>query len=236
MYWISDQEAVRKLTSEARDIEHKIKSAVMDLEEGSKKKNPYEGRQIYENIPIKDLMGLEDKNCIVIYDKTDLNDELDQIIENYNYIPLGIKHKGGFKICRINFKPNKKTNIMLEIDPNRETRKLTYKDIKQMCEKFEIVFENQSFGTFVMQLRNKFFNKNCLRHAFTKEERQRIHQDAFEQCNDCKEKVSIKQMHIDHIVPIARGGHATERQNLQCLCRSATFRRQSRNSRKAMLR
>ena len=225
MYWISDQEAVRKLTSEARDIEHKIKSAVMDLSEDKPNKNPYEGRQIYENIPIKDLMSLEDKNCIVIYDKIDLNDELDQIIEHYNYIPLGIKHKGGFKICRINFKPNKKTNIMLEIDPNRETRKLTYKDIKQMCKKFEIGFENQSFGTFVMQLRNKFFNKNCLRHAFTKEERQRIHQDAFEQCNECKEKITIKAMHIDHIVPIARGGHATDRENLQCLCRKCHFQK-----------
>jgi hypothetical protein len=54
-----------------------------------------------------------------------LNEELDQIIEHYDYIPSTKNNR--FQTTRIYFKLEGK-DITLEIDPN-DTRNITYKDI-----------------------------------------------------------------------------------------------------------
>ena len=117
MYHISDKQAALEHTRKARDIETKIISQMLNFDEEDDKANRFEGKTILENIPIKNL--LEYDNCIVIYSRTDgnkndLNDELDEIIEHYNYIPT-IKNKK-FQVVRIKFKLHDK-DITLEIDP-----------------------------------------------------------------------------------------------------------------------
>jgi len=72
-------------------------------------------------------------------------------------------------------------NITLVIDPN-DTKIMTYKDIQKLCEKTNIEFSNQSFGSIVSQLKEKFFNAESIRHKFTKEERKQI----FEKNSSCK--------------------------------------------------
>ena len=72
-------------------------------------------------------------------------------------------------------------NITLVIDPN-DTKIMTYKDIRKLCEKTNIEFSNQSFGSIVSQLKEKFFNAESIRHKFTKEERKQI----FEKNSSCK--------------------------------------------------
>ena len=148
-----------------------------------------------------------------------MNDELDKIIEHYNYIPTIKNNK--IQVVRINFKLDKK-DITLEIDPN-DTRSMSYRDVKKHCEKHEIEFQNQPLGTLIQQLKDKIINKKTKRHAFTKEERERFHKDSFEKCNLCEKAITKKEMHIDHIVPLARGGHATDRSNLQCICKKCHF-------------
>ena len=175
-----------------------------------------------ENIPIPDLTKHD--NCIIIYNrsnsnKNDLNDELDQIIKHYDYIPTTRNNR--FQTTRIYFKLEGK-DITLEIDPN-DTRNITYKDINKLCLKHGIEFQNQPFGTFIQQLKDKILNLKSKRHALTKEERERFHKDSFEKCNMCETTITRKEMHIDHIIPLARGGHATDRNNLQCLCRKCHF-------------
>ncbi len=48
---------------------------------------------------------------------------------------------------------------------------MTWKVIKQLCEKMQINFQTQSFGAFVGQTKEKFMNKQTQRHMFTKTER-----------------------------------------------------------------
>ena len=225
MYHISNKQAALEHTRKARDIETKITSQTLNLdEERDDKTNRFEGKAILENIPIPELIN-HDK-CIIIYhnrgrqtNKNDLNQELDQIIEHYNYIPTIKNNK--FQVIRINFKLEGK-DITLEIDPN-DTRNITYKDISKLCSKHGIEFQNQPFGTFIQQLKDKVLNAKSKRHAFSKEERVQFHKDCFEKCNMCEKTITRKEMHIDHIIPLARGGLATDKSNLQCLCKKCHF-------------
>ena len=100
---------------------------------------------------------------------------------------------------------------------------MSYRDVKKLCEKHEVEFQNQPFGTLIQQLKDRIINKKTKRHVFTKEERERFHKDSFEKCNICEKAITKKEMHIDHIVPLARGGHATDRSNLQCICKKCHF-------------
>ena len=51
---------------------------------------------------------------------------------------------------------------------------MNYKDIRKLCEKTNIEFSNQSFGSIVSQLKEKFFNAKSIRHKLSKEERKNI--------------------------------------------------------------
>ncbi len=83
MYWISNRQVANTLVQQAKDTETKIKSQCIKEDE-TKKKNIYneEGREILENIEINDLMNYD--KATIIYSKTNLNEELDLIIEKYN--------------------------------------------------------------------------------------------------------------------------------------------------------
>jgi hypothetical protein len=92
MYWISNRDDANSLVQQAKDAETKIKSHCIQEDEQAKK-NIYteEGRQIIEDITISDLINYDE--ATVIYSKTNLNEELDSIIEQYNYIPAITNHK-----------------------------------------------------------------------------------------------------------------------------------------------
>ncbi len=116
MYLISNKEEACKLVKQAIDTETKIKSHVIQ-EEDTKKVNIYtqEDRKILENTPISELTNYT--KATIIYSKTNLNEELDQIIEHYNYIPEIQNHR--YTITQITFKKDL-TDIILVIDPNIE--------------------------------------------------------------------------------------------------------------------
>ena len=172
---------------------------MLNLDDESDKANRFEGRTILENKPIAELIN-HDK-CIIIYhnrskqsNKNDLNQELDQIIEHYNYIPTIKNNK--FQVIRINFKLQGK-DITLEIDPN-DTRNITYKDISKLCMKYGIEFQNQPFGTFIQQLKDQVLHAKTKRHVFTKAEREQFHKDCFEKCNMCEKTIARKEAHRPH--------------------------------------
>ena len=103
MYYISDQQAVLDHSRRAREIETKISTHMLSLDE-EEKVNRFEGKTILENIPVKELINHD--NCIIIYNSTygnknDLNDELDEIIEHYKYIPTIKNNK--IQVVRMNF-------------------------------------------------------------------------------------------------------------------------------------
>ena len=216
MYWISDKEKAYNLVQQARETETKIKSQCIQEEE-TKKVNIYtqEDRPILENTPITELTSIT--KATIIYSKTNLNEELDQIIEHYNYIPEIQNHR--YTITQITFKKDL-TDIILVIDPNLE-HGLTYKDIQYYCKKSEVEFTNQSFSHLIKQLKKRFLETRPARHQPTKEERQRILDKADGCCQLCSKELK-KKFDIDHIIPLAEGG-SNGPENLQVLCKPCHF-------------
>ena len=128
IYWISNRDEANKLVQQAKDAETKIKSHCIQEDE-KKKTNIYteEDRQILEDIQISDLIKYE--KATIMYSKTNLNEELDLIIEQYNYIPDIINHR--YTITQIKFKKDDK-DLILVVDPNIE-HGMTYKDVLYLC-------------------------------------------------------------------------------------------------------
>ena len=125
--------------------------------------------------------------CVIIYAKSNLNNELDEIIGKYNYIPE-IKNQK-YTITQITFNYQDK-DIILVIDPNDRVN-IDYKDVQKLCKENDIEFKNQSFGGLVVQLKDKFFNSKSIRHVFTKEERKAI-LDETPLCVACDKKKEHK--------------------------------------------
>ena len=216
MYWISNRQEANTLVQQAKDTETKIKSQCIKEDE-TKKKNIYneEGREILENIVIDDLMNYD--KATIIYSKTNLNEELDSIIEKYNYIPEIMNHR--YTVTQIKFNKDDK-DIILVLDPNLEFD-LTFKDVRKFCIKAEIEFNNQSFSHFIKELKKRFLETKATRHQPTKEERQKLLDNADGCCELCKKKLK-KVFDIDHIIPLAEGG-TNDESNLQVLCKQCHF-------------
>ena len=210
MYYLSDKNLCLKLIRQSQTMTTKIKSMILDDEHETK--NIFEGREIHENIRINDLMSYN--KCVIIYSKTNLNEELDAIIGKYNYIPEIKNHKYTVTQIKFNFEDK---DIILVIDPNDRVN-IDYKDILKLCKENDIEFKNQSFGGLVVQLKDKFFNSKSIRHIFTKEERKAI-LDETPLCVACDKR---KGTQIDHIMPLSMGG-TNEPENLQVLCKECHF-------------
>ena len=210
MYYLSDATLCLKLIRQSQSISTKIRSMILD--EDYKTKNIFIDRVIHENIRISELINYN--KSVIIYSKTNLNDELDEIIAKYNYIPDIKNHK--YSVTQINFNFNDK-DIILVIDPNDRVN-ITYKDVQKLCLENDIEFSNQSFGGLVISLKDKFFNSKSIRHIFTKEERKDI-LDETPICVVCDKR---KGSQIDHIMPLSMGG-TNEPDNLQVLCKECHF-------------
>ena len=210
MYYLSDKALSLKLIRQSQTINTKIKSMILD--DDYETKNIFEGREIYENIRVNEWINYN--KCVIIYSKTNLNDELDEIIGKYNYIPEIRNHK--YTTTRINFNYNNK-DIILLVDPN-DQKNIDYKDVQKLCKENNIEFSNQSFGALVVQLKEKFFNSKSVRHKFTKEERKAI----MDECPTCVICDKNKGSQIDHILPLSLGG-TNEPDNLQVLCKECHF-------------
>ena len=104
------------------------------------RKNIYKHATICEHMPIEELINYKD--CIIIDDKTNLNDFLDNIILHYNYIPTILQYKN-FCCTSIKFHKDKR-NVRLVVDPN-DTLRITWKDIQALCNKRHNHFQINHF-------------------------------------------------------------------------------------------
>ena len=216
MYWISNRDVANTLVQQAKDAETKIKSHCIQEDE-KKKTNIYteEDRQILEDIQISDLLKYE--KATIMYSKTNLNEELDLIIEQYNYIPDIINHR--YTITQIKFKKDDK-DLILVVDPNIE-HGMTYKDVRNLCNTTEIEFKNQSFSHLIKELKKRFLDTKQPRQQLTKEERQQLLDEADGCCASCKKEIK-RAFDVDHIIPLAEGG-SNDHENLQVLCKPCHF-------------
>ena len=214
-YHITDKEETKTLVEKAKDIEHKIKSNCI-IEEVIEKNtsNNFSKMEIKENIKIEELK--DHKNCIIIYNKNDINEELDKIIGHYNYIPKIYNHK--YDIIYIHFDLDN-VNVHLYVDPNDDLLSCDYKYIKSECEKLNLEFRNQSFAQMITQLKKRYFDNINKRRVFSQKERLELWKSkANNTCQKCNKNVKVKEFEIDHIKPLAIGGN-NEESNLQILCK-----------------
>jgi predicted DNA-binding protein (UPF0278 family) len=215
MYLVKDPKAVKSLVERSKDTEHKIVSSIIKEDPIIKKESIF-NKPIYENIPIAELHNYND--VIIMYSKSDLNDELDEIIRTYNYIPSKIKNDK-YKTVQITYKNDNRV-LYLMIDPNEKRTEIDYKVVKKYCDKFDILFRNQTFTALIKELRSVWINNKSKRGTMTSERRQQVIKKCKDKCNICKKKFVFYE--IDHIKPLAAGGEDTLI-NLQSLCKSCHY-------------
>ena len=109
---------------------------------------------------------------VVLFDKHDLNEELDKIIGYHNHIPTKLKHRE-YSVIRIIFEKDGR-NIILSSDVNSATKNITYHYIVHLCEKHGVEFRNQTFGSLIQEIRKKRKDEESFRVNFTKEKRMEI--------------------------------------------------------------
>jgi len=182
-------------------------------------KNIFDELEIYENIDIKDIVTY--KSCIFMYSKIGkkhITDELKEVIRLYNKIP-DPKNIISFNnnITKFSITIN---NVLYYfcVDPTEIEKGANYKIVKSLCKKHEITFKNQSFTSFLMELKNKFIDNKNGRVTLTPDERKQLLQCYKNKCNNCKNKVD-EYFEIDHIRPLANGG-TNDKNNLQILCKA----------------
>jgi len=152
------------------------------------------------------LIETLEPNTCVLYPQANLNDELKAYVKIYNSVPsIKYESKSNCKSIKL------KNNILLTI-----TETLVSNDvIKSICEKENITYKNQSIGTLINGLTDKYFDTLSERVTFTHQQRDAIIKSQNGVCKCCKKESNKFQ--IDHIRPLANGG-TNDINNLQALC------------------
>ena len=152
MYAINNKEAVKSLVESAKDVQTKMNSSAMLNNEVIE--NIFSNDlPIFDNIAVKDLKDLE--ACIVMYNKNDLTEELDDIIRIYKTIPDICNKKSA--TVRITFEYYNKVfylvadaNAQELMEDQIDSKIVTdYKRIQKLCETHDVEFKNQTFNQFV---------------------------------------------------------------------------------------
>ena len=154
-------------------------------------------------------------NTIVIFDKTNLNDEFLEYFHLTNDIPQ-LKFSSMTCINEIHLKDK---NIKLVVSASR-TEGIDWRDIQNICLKHDMEFKNQSFGTLILDLMNSFYKTK--RERFPKDLVNDLLENQSHMCMDCKSSLQKGHYEVDHKRPLANGGD-NSRENLQILCKACHF-------------
>ena len=139
-----------------------------------------------------------------------LTDILKEYIQKTNDIPR-VKMETRDRIKSLTLK----SGVKLVLESTLMDR-IPISDLMSLCEKNGIVFTNQSFSTFVLQIKTKFSEHK--RKPFTSEQKQALLTKQNNKCTLCDKELTDKTpTHIDHIKPLSSGG-SNDLYNLQVLC------------------
>ena len=214
MYHVTDKEACKSLVETAKEIKTFINSDIFDNE--FEKINVFEKElQMFENMNIDDVLKLTE-STIIMYTFPSLNEQLTQLVD-LNIVPKVTKsHKTNIMEIRIQ---KEEATIILCADMNQKENNHDYNHVKKLCDKFHIQFTNQTFSTFVMNLREQYFKQDNQRIRFSPEQRENIFNRFNKKCcnKECQKELNIKKFEIDHIIPLSAGG-TNDNSNLQILC------------------
>jgi len=213
MYLIMDDVMRKSLVETVKEKENFNTSLLSN--EVEEQTNIFDDYDIVEN---PKTFFTEKKNTIYMFSRlgtTSINDIFQSLVVDHG-VPTNIKCKK----TKIEAFKYKKNNIiyMFVCDPNA-IHKITYKEVKVLCEKNNIPFKNQTFMQVVKQVKSNYFDEIKGRIKFTKEFKQMVLDKSKKKCASCKCCLKAKKFDIDHIRPLANGG-TNEIDNLQALCKS----------------
>ena len=98
--------------------------------------------------------------------KPNLNQELDEIIQYYNYVPDARKMKYSKYECTRIYYNKDGSYIILEVDPTDQSA-VTWKDVRSLCDSNKIDFKNQTLSSMVKEMRDRFYDSKSLRVDLT---------------------------------------------------------------------
>ena len=222
-YIINDEATVRHLTQSAKEGLCISGFSVREEVETTPKVFNY-----YYNLSLKEVMKLGE-NDIVFYgcnEEADtrgprkqyyeqiqpeiLTDILKEYIRKTNDIPK-IKMETRDRIKSLILKNGAK--LVLEASL---MDRIPVTDLMDLCKKNSIPFTNQSFSTFILQLKNQFSNQK--RISFSPECKRALIDFQGHKCTLCDKVLTDETpSHIDHIRPLSNGG-SNDVTNLQVLC------------------
>ena len=224
MYHVTDKEQVLSLVAKAREMQKNLSSVMLTQKEAKNVFNEIENQK--EDVPIVDLFN-ETENTIVIYNKSNLNNELVQLMGMGIAPEIKRSHRNNISYMivipdkdNVNILKKDKIKYHLFADKN-DKLEIDHKGIKELCVKNEIEFKNQTFPSIVRTLKDRFLNHKYERKVFTKEERL-VFLNEHSSCNHCHKTLILETLEIDHIKRLADGGD-NEEDNLQALCSECHF-------------
>ncbi len=131
--------------------------------------------------------------------KTNINDIFTVLTVNKG-VPQNVKCK---KTKIIGFAYEiKKNNFVCDLN---DVHRITFKEIRVLCDKNNEPFKNQTFTRLIKQIRTKYFDELKGRIIFSKEFKQLVLNKSKNKCACCKCKLEDKY-HIAHIISLANNG------------------------------
>lgn len=205
MFLITDSKTVRSLGESEKAVK-KVVSSALDCEEKKEKATKYDELQIVSAPSFKE--ALQYKDSIVIVPTSDLHQDVLDYIKDTKTVPevKATQHK----VSRVYIK---ETNTHIEVDASIQ-KKLDYTIIQQLCELAGVAFRNQGIGSFISEVKYKFFKSD--RQYLNAEEKAVVIANQNGKCNLCEN--TCAEFELDHIQPLARGG-TNEFSNFQALCK-----------------
>jgi hypothetical protein len=156
MYLILE-DATRKSLVEKTKVKENFNTSLLENEEERENSNIYDNYKIVVNVSLDNIFQ-ESKDTIYMFSregKTNINDIFIHMLTKYG-VPQDIKCKKT-KIVGFRYKIED-IDYVFACDPN-DVNKISFKEIKILCEKNDIPFKNQTFTQLVTQMRVKYFDE-----------------------------------------------------------------------------
>lgn len=99
-----------------------------------------------------------------------------------------------------------------------------YENNKETCLRRTGEYRRKNLAAYARYRRTRRARAKAAPGSHTEQDIIEIFQMQKGRCAYCREKVSLDQKHVDHIQPLAKGGH-NGRSNLQILCESCNVRK-----------